>query len=165
MGEVSIIGIDLAKHVFQLHGAAADGRVVFRRRVRREKLLAFFDAQPACDVVMEACRRALLGAEIGGLGHRVRLVAPAYVKPFVKRQKNDAADAEAIVEAAQRPTMRFVAVKSAERQASATVFEDAGSAGSAADEPDECVARASGGVRSGCSEGHLPCRPARGGAR
>ena len=124
MGEVSIIGIDLAKHVFQLHGAAADGRVVFRRRVRREKLLAFFDAQPACDVVMEACGGAHYWArEIGGLGHRVRLVAPAYVKPFVKRQKNDAADAEAIVEAAQRPTMRFVAVKSAERQASAMVFK------------------------------------------
>jgi transposase len=124
VGEVSIIGIDLAKHVFQLHGAAADGRVVFRRRVRREKLLAFFDAQPACDVVMEACGGAhYWGREIAALGHRARLIAPAYVQPFVKRQKNDAADAEAIVEAAQRPTMRFVAVKSAEQQASAMVFK------------------------------------------
>jgi transposase len=98
--------------------------VVFRRRARREQLLAFFAAQPACDVVMEACGSAHYWArEIGGLGHRVRLVAPAYVKPFVKRQKNDAADAEAIVEVAQRPTMRFVAVKSAERQAAAMVFK------------------------------------------
>lgn len=124
MSEVTIIGIDLAKHVFQLHGAAADGRVLFRRRVRREKLLAFLASQPACDVVMEACGSAHYWArEIGGLGHRVRLVAPAYVKPFVKRQKNDAADAEAIVEAAQRPTMRFVAIKSAEQQASGMVFK------------------------------------------
>ncbi|MCB1993720.1 MAG: IS110 family transposase [Geminicoccaceae bacterium] len=124
MDEVSIIGVDLAKHVFQLHGAAADGRVVFRRRVRREQLLPFLAARPACGVVMEACGSAHYWArEIGALGHRVRLVAPAYVKPFVKRQKNDAADAEAIVEAAQRPTMRFVAVKSAEQQASAMVFK------------------------------------------
>ena len=124
MDEVSIIGVDLAKQVFQLHGAAADGRVVFRRRVRRAKLLPFFSGQPACEVVMEACGSAHYWArEIGALGHRVRLIAPAYVKPFVKRQKNDAADAEAIVEAAQRPTMRFVAVKSAERQASAMVFK------------------------------------------
>jgi transposase len=122
--EVNIIGIDLAKHVFQLHGAAADGKVLFRRRVRREKLIGFLASQPACDVVMEACGSAHYWArEIGGLGHRVRLIAPAYVKQFVKRQKNDAADAEAIVEAAQRPTMRFVAVKSAEQQASGMVFK------------------------------------------
>jgi transposase len=124
VSEVSIIGIDLAKHVFQLHGAAADGKVLFRRRVRRERLLAFLASQPACEVVMEACGSAHhWGREIGALGHRVRLVAPAYVKPFVKRQKHDAADAEAIVEAAQRPTMRFVAVKSAEQQAAAMVFK------------------------------------------
>lgn len=124
MSEVSIIGIDLAKHVFQLHGAAADGKVLFRRRVRRERLLAFLASQPACEVVMEACGSAhYWGREIAALGHRVRLVAPAYVKPFVKRQKHDAADAEAIVEAAQRPTMRFVAVKSVEQQASAMVFK------------------------------------------
>ena len=83
MSEVTIIGIDLAKHVFQLHGAAADGKVLCRRRVRREKLLAFLASQPACDVVMEACGSAHYWArEIGGLGHRVQLIAPAYVKPF-----------------------------------------------------------------------------------
>jgi hypothetical protein len=115
-----MIGIDLAKHVFQLHGSAADGTVLFRRKLRREKLLDFLAAQPACVVAMEACASAhYWGREIGRLGHEVRLVAPAYVKPFVKRQKNDTADAEAICEAAGRPTMRFVAVKSETQQASA----------------------------------------------
>lgn len=120
MGNISMIGIDLAKHVFQLHGAAADGTVLFRRKLRREKLLDFLAAQPSCVVAMEACASAhYWGREIGRLGHEVRLVAPAYVKPFVKRQKNDTADAEAICEAAGRPTMRFVAVKSEAQQASA----------------------------------------------
>ena len=124
MESVSMIGIDLAKHVFQLHGAAADGTVLFRRKLRREKLLDFLAAQPACVVAMEACASApLLGREIGRLGHEVRLIAPAYVKPFVKRQKNDTADAEAICEAAGRPTMRFVAVKSEAQQASAMIFK------------------------------------------
>ena len=78
MSEVSIIGVDSAKHMFQLHGAAADGKVLFRRRVRREKLLAFLASEPACDVVMEACGSAHYWArEIGALGHRVRLIAPA----------------------------------------------------------------------------------------
>jgi transposase len=121
--EVSIIGLDLAKNVFQLHGASASGAVVFRRRLRRDRVLSFFSMQPRCLVAMEACPGAHYWArEIGKLGHEVRLIAPAYVKPFVKRQKNDAADAEAICEAAQRPTMRFVAVKSEAKQASAVVF-------------------------------------------
>ncbi len=121
---VSMIGIDLAKHVFQLHGSAADGTVLFRRKLRREKLLDFLAAQPACVVAMEACASAhYWGREIRRLGHEVRLIAPAYVKPFVKRQKNDTADAEAICEAAGRPTMRFVAVKSEAQQASAMIFK------------------------------------------
>ena len=123
MGKVSIIGLDLAKNVFQAHGADAAGIVVFRKKLRREQVLAFFAAQPACTVVMEACASAhYWGREIAKLGHTTRLVAAHYVKPFVKRQKNDAADAEAICEAAQRPTMRFVTVKSEEKQASAVVF-------------------------------------------
>ena len=123
MSEVSTIGLDLAKHIFQAHGADTSGQVVFRKRLRREKVLEFFAGQPACVVAMKACSSAHYWArELARLGHIVRLIPPAYVKPFVKRQKNDAADAEAICEAAQRPTMRFVAVKSATAQANAVVF-------------------------------------------
>lgn len=123
MSHVTTIGLDLAKNFFQAHGADAAGAVVFRKKLRREQVLAYFAAQPPCLVAMEACPGAhYWGREIGKLGHTVRLIAPAYVKPFVKRQKNDAADAEAICEAAQRPTMRFVAVKSEAKQASAVIF-------------------------------------------
>ncbi len=122
MSEVSVIGLDLAKHVFQAHGADASGRVVLRKKLRRAQVLEFFGRQPRCVVAMEACGGAhFWGREIGRLGHEVRLIPPAYVKPFVKRQKSDAADAEAICEAAQRPTMRFVAVKSEDSQAAAVL--------------------------------------------
>ena len=123
MEEVSTIGLDLAKHVFQAHGASASGAVTFRKKLRREQVLSFFASQPRCRVAMEACASAHYWARaISELGHDVRLIPPAYVKPFVKRQKNDMADAEAICEAAQRPTMRFVAVKSEAKQASAVIF-------------------------------------------
>jgi transposase len=123
MKDVSIIGIDLAKRVFQVHGAAADGSVVFRRKLSRSQLLAFLGQQPACIVAMEACGTAHHWARAAArLGHEVRLIAPAYVKPFVKRSKTDAADAEAIAEAASRPTMRFVAVKTEAAQASAMLL-------------------------------------------
>ena len=123
MSEVSTIGLDLAKNVFQVHGAAASGGVILRKKLRRDQVFRFFAAQPACTVAMEACASSHYWArEIAKLGHAVRLIAPGYVKPFVKRHKNDAADAEAICEAAQRPTMRFVAVKSDEQQAAAMVF-------------------------------------------
>jgi transposase len=115
--------LDLAKQVFQVHGADRNGAVVLRKKLRRDQLLAFFAELPRCVVAMEACGGAHhWGREIGRLGHEVKLIAPAYVKPFVKRQKNDMADAEAICEAAQRPTMRFVPVKSELAQASALVF-------------------------------------------
>jgi transposase len=121
--KVSIIGLDIAKSVFQAHGADASGGVVFRKKINRARLLEFFASQPPCTVAMEACGGAhYWGREIGKLGHEVKLIAPKYVKPFVKRQKNDAADAEAICEAACRPTMRFVAVKSEATQASGLVF-------------------------------------------
>jgi transposase len=115
--------LDLAKRVFQAHGADASGRVVFRKRLTRAKLLEFFAGQPPCIVAMEACAGAHHWArELGKLGHTARLIPPAYVKPFVKRQKNDTADAEAICEAAQRPSMRFVPVKSEQQQANGVVF-------------------------------------------
>jgi transposase len=123
MNEVSTIGLDIAKHVFLAHGADASGRQVFSRKIGRGKLLDFFAAQPRCLVALEACGGAHHWArELIRMGYEVRLIPPAYVKPFVKRHKNDAADAEAICEAAQRPTMRYVAVKSEEQQASALVF-------------------------------------------
>lgn len=117
MDEVTVIGVDLAKSVFQLHGAAADGRVVFRKKLSRLQFRKFLQDRAPCLVAMEACATAhYWGREISAMGHEVRLIPPAYVKPFVKRQKNDVADAEAIAEAALRPSMRHVAIKSAEQQ-------------------------------------------------
>lgn len=123
MSEITTVGLDLAKNVFQLHGADASGRVVLRRKLRRGQVLEVLAGLSRCTVAMEACGGAHhWGREIGKLGHEVRLIPPAYVKPFVRRQKNDAADAEAICEAAQRPNMRFVPVKSEEKQGAAAVF-------------------------------------------
>jgi transposase len=120
---VSAIGLDIAKHVFQAHGADASGQAVFRKKITRTKLIDFLASQPRCLVALEACGGAhYWGREISKLGHTVRLIPPSYVKPFVKRQKNDAADAEAICEASQRPSMRFVAIKDEEQQANGVVF-------------------------------------------
>ncbi len=118
-----MIGLDIAKSVSQAHGADESGEVVFRKKITRLKLHEFFASVPPCVVAMEACGGAHHWArEIGKFGHEVRLIAPKYVKPFVKRQKNDAADAEAICEAATRPTMRFVSPKSEAMQARGLVF-------------------------------------------
>lgn len=123
MEQVTTIGMDLAKPVFHAHGADARGSMQFSRKLTRAKLLGFLAAQPPCVVAMEACGSAhYWGREVLRLGHEPRLIPPAYVKPFIKRQKNDAKDADGICEAAQRPGMRFVPVKSEAQQASAAVF-------------------------------------------
>ncbi len=123
MEDVTIIGVDLAKSVFQVHGAAADGSAIFRKKLTRIQFAKFMADQPACIVAMEACGSAhYWGREMIKQGHTALLIAPIYVKPFVKRQKNDVADAEAIAEAASRPNMRFVPIKSEEQQARAALF-------------------------------------------
>jgi transposase len=123
MDKDTMIGVDLAKNVFQLHGASADGQVRFRKKLTREQFRRFMAEHPPAVVAMEACGSAHYWArEMERLGHEVRLLAVQYVKPFVKRQKNDAADAEAIVIAARQPEMRFVAPKTADQQARAVVF-------------------------------------------
>ncbi|MEP2724923.1 IS110 family transposase [Roseibium sp.] len=116
--EVVTVGLDLAKNVFQIHAIGSDGEVLVRRKLRRAEVIRFFTDLPACLVGMEACASAHhWGRELMALGHEVRLMPPAYVKPYVKRGKTDAADAEAICEAVTRPTMRCVAVKTIEQQA------------------------------------------------
>src|SRR5450631_505485 len=115
--QVSTIGLDLAKNVFQVHGIDADEKVVVRKQLRRSQVLAFFKALPPCLVGMEACATSHYWArELTKLGHEVRLMPAKDVKAYVKRNKNDAADAEAICEAVRRPTMRFVRVKTTEQQ-------------------------------------------------
>lgn len=117
MKEVSTIGLDIAKSVFQVHGINREGEVVIRRKLRRSEVDDFFQRLPACLIGMEACASGHHWARtFMTMGHSVKLMPAAYVKPYVKRQKNDAADAEAICEAVQRPTMRFVPVKSEEQQ-------------------------------------------------
>jgi transposase len=122
MTKISTIGLDLAKNVFQLHGVDASGTVVLKRQLRRAALEKFFAQLPPCLVGMEACGSAHYWARvIGQYGHEVRLMPPGYVKPYVKRNKNDDRDAEGICEAVTRPSMRFVAVKSVEQQATLAV--------------------------------------------
>lgn len=114
----TMIGVDLAKSVFQLHGASMAGEVKFRKKLTRGQFLRFMADQAPALVAMEACGSAHHWArELAKLGHEVKLIAPQYVRPFVKRQKNDAADAEAIVTAARQPEMRFVEPKTPDQQA------------------------------------------------
>lgn len=115
--KVIIIGVDLAKTVFQVHGVDAAGAVVIKKKLRRSEVRGFFEEIAPCLIGMEACATSHFWArELSALGHEVRLMAPAYVKAYLKRGKNNAADAEAICEAVTRPTMRFVPIKGAERQ-------------------------------------------------
>ena len=115
--QITTIGLDIAKNVFQVHGIDANEKVVVRKQLRRSQVMAFFAALPPCLIGMEACATAHYWArELTKLGHKVRLMPAKDVKAYVKRNKNDAADAEAICEAVRRPTMRFVRIKSAEQQ-------------------------------------------------
>ena len=122
MQTITTIGVDIAKSVFQVHGVDADGNIVIRRQVKRRYVLAFFQKLPPCLVGIEACASShYWSRELQALGHTVRLMPPAYVKPYVKRHKNDSADAEAICEAVTRPNMRFVATKTPEQQSCLTL--------------------------------------------
>ena len=124
MQKVVTVGLDLAKQVFQAHGADGEGAPLFSRKLRRAEVLRFFEKLPRCLVGMEACSGAHYWArEIAALGHDVRMIPPAYVAPFVKRGKTDAGDAEAISEAVTRKTMRFVPIKTAEQQATAMMLK------------------------------------------
>ena len=122
MGTVVTIGLDTAKSVFQVHGVYGSGAVVVRRRLRRAKVLQFFSGLPRCLIGLEACATAHhLGRDLTKLGHDVRLMPPSYVKAYLKRQKNHAADAKAICEAVTRPSMRFVPIKNRQQQSTMSI--------------------------------------------
>ena len=115
--EISTIGIDLAKEVFQIHAVDARGNVVLKKKLKRKEMVTFFANLTACLIGMEACSSSHYWArKLQAMGHQIKLMTPQFVKPYVKANKNDAADAEAICEAVTRPSMRFVGVKSIEQQ-------------------------------------------------
>ena len=150
MDAMSLIAIDLAKNVFHLHGVTADGAVAFRAKPRRNQVLGIMASQPPCRVAMEACATAHWWArQLEGMGHSVGLIAPICVKPFLKHQKNDAADAEAIAKAAMRPTMRFVAVKTTAQQERAMVLRTCDTLVATAHPNHRRPARPSGRARDG----------------
>jgi transposase len=139
--QIAILGIDLGKNSCSVVGLDPTGKVVVRRRMQRETVIAFAAKRPACVVAMEACCGAHhMGRALAAQGHAVRLMSPEYVRPYVKAQKNDDRDAEAIAEAATRPTMRFVELKSQEQLDMQTLHRGPRSAGRrthVADEPDQ----------------------------
>jgi transposase len=145
--QITTIGLDIAKNVFQVHGIDAAEKVVVRKQLRRGQMMKFFEALPPCLIGMEACATAHYWArELRKVGHQVRLMPAKDVKAYVKRNKNDAADAEAICEAVRRPTMRFVEVKSAEQQGRLMQHRTR-SCAAATDPGDQCVASAFGRTR------------------
>jgi len=142
--QITTIGLDIAKNVFQVHGIDAAEKIVVRKQLRPGQVMKFFAALPPCLIGMEACASAYYWArELTKLGHEVRLMLAKDVKAYVKRNKNDAADAEAICEAVRRPTMRFVRPKSAEQQGR-LMQHRARSSAAATDPGDQCVAGAFG---------------------
>jgi len=115
--KITTVGIDLAKNVFQVHGVDAQGKTILKKQLKRDQVTAFFVNLPTCLIGIEACGSAhYWGRKLQAMGHTVRLMAPQFVKPYVKTNKHDVADAEAICEAVTRPNMRFVALKTAEQQ-------------------------------------------------
>ena len=117
MNNLALVGIDLGKHTFHLHGQDQPGRALFRKKCSRQQMMQFFGNLPACTVVMEACAGAhFVARQLAAMGHQAKLISPQFVKPFVKGNKNDFVDAEAICEAASRPSMRFVSPKTEAQQ-------------------------------------------------
>lgn len=156
MEKITTIGLDIAKHVFQVDGVNGAGAIVCRRKLRCDDLVGFFKALPSCRLGIEACATGNHWARVlMAQGHEVRLMPASYVKPYVKRQKNDATDAEAICEAVTRPTMRFVPVKSEEQQ-SVLMLRRVRELLPAADNAGKRLARPLGGVRHRNPIGH--CR-------
>ena len=152
---VVTIGLDIAKSIFQVHGVDDVANTVLRRRLGRADLLPFFAKQPPCVIGMEACSSAHHWArELSRLGHLVRLIPPQYVKPYVKRNKTDAADAEAICEAVARPNMRFVPIKTIEQQSILALASGTGAVGAATDVSSQCDARPSQRIRYRRGQGH-----------
>jgi len=166
MQTVTTIGLDIAKSVFQVHGVDANGQVVIRRQLKRRYILAFFQKVPPCLVGIEACASSHhWSRELQALGHTVRLMPPAYVKPYVKRHKNDATDAEAICEAVSRPNMRFVATKTPGQQSCLTLHRTPAPVHPPADLGDQCHSRPSCRVWD-CRTGRTPwCRTTAAGRR
>ena len=164
---ITMIGLDTAKSVFQVHGVNETGKVEIRRKLRRSELIPFFEKQEACTVVMEACGAAHHWARmLTGLGHEVKLIAPEAVRPFVKKgKKNDAADAAALCEAASRPDMMFVPIKSMEQQGDPGLAFGSIPAGQAADDAGERHARPGDGIRPDRSKGYRQARGALGAGR
>src|SRR6478672_6312987 len=159
MQVVTTVGLDIAKSVFQVHGVDAAGQVVIRRQLKRRYVLAFFQKLPACLVGIEACASSHhWSRELKTLGHTVRLMPPAYVKPYVKRQKNDTADAEAICEAVTRANMRFVATKDARAAELLDAASHPPSVHPSADCGDQCDPGSSGRVRDRRSGRTQGCR-------
>ena len=150
MEEISTVGLDIAKSVFQVHAISYAGEVVVRRQLKRRQVLQFFAGLRPCLIGMEACATAHHWArELIKLGHDVRLMPPRYVKPYVKRNKNDAADAEAICEAVTRPTMRFVPVKTVDQQSVLMLHRTRHSPAHHVDQRDPCTP---GRVRHRCGD-------------
>ena len=157
--QITTIGLDLAKHWFQVHGVDANGRVVVRRRLWRSGVIPYFQSLEPCLVGIEACATAHHWArELTALGHRVKLMPPAYVKAYVKRNKNDAADAEAICEAVTRPSMRFVPGKGRRAAVGVDAASSAQSSGPATHDAGQCLARSHGRVRHHCAAGSAASR-------